>query len=130
MTVPGKPKFRFIEGMLPKFNIWKPLGVKTEDIGHETIVSIAEWEALRLCDVDGFKQREAAEHMHISQPTLNRLLTSARRKIAQGMMDGSVIRFEGSVLECKACGLHLTGQKVLGSSPCPGCDTPLREVNS
>ena len=45
---------------------------------EETTLTVDEFEALRLKDLNGVEQEEAAQKMGISQPTFNRL-THIRR---------------------------------------------------
>ena len=40
-------------------------------------------------------QEEAAKEMNISQPTFNRLLKSARKKIAEAVVEPKAIKIEG-----------------------------------
>ncbi len=56
---------------------------------------IEEFEALRLVDLVGLSQIEAAVQMGISQKTLWNDLTSARRKIADAIVNGKQIKIEG-----------------------------------
>ncbi len=48
----------------------------------------AEIEALRLIDLEGFYQEDAGMSMNVSRGTIWRLITSARRKIAQAVFEG------------------------------------------
>lgn len=51
-----------------------------------------ELEALRLCDFKELDQIKAAQKMGISQSTLQRILTSARKKVAQALIQGKAIK--------------------------------------
>jgi predicted DNA-binding protein (UPF0251 family) len=53
-----------------------------------------EIEAIKLYEVDGFDQIEAARMMNVSQPTFARVLASANKKIAQAIVGGKAIRIE------------------------------------
>lgn len=53
-----------------------------------------ELEALKLYDVDGLNQTQAAEKMNISQPTFARILDSANKKVAEAIVKGKAIRIE------------------------------------
>lgn len=69
---------------------------------HEFVVmNIEEMEALRLCDYEGLEQTQAAEAMHISRGTLQRILYSARLKAANALCNGKEIRIEGGNYEVK-----------------------------
>lgn len=61
---------------------------------EEVVLSPEEWEALKLHGVEGLKQREAARKMKISQPTFQRTLNSAYKKIAKALAEGKAIRIE------------------------------------
>jgi len=64
--------------------------------GDDTItLFVEEFEALRLVDLVGLSQIEAAVQMGISQKTLWNDLTSARKKIADAIVNGKQIRIEG-----------------------------------
>jgi len=53
-----------------------------------------ELEAIKLHDVDGLEQIDAAKKMNISQPTFARILDSAYKKIAEAIIKGKAIRIE------------------------------------
>jgi len=55
-------------------------------------LSLDEIEALRLCDLEGLDQVEAAKKMKISQATLCRILTSARKKVTEALIEGKAIK--------------------------------------
>jgi len=55
-----------------------------------------ELEVLRLCDYEGLFQEQAGEKMGVSRGTVQRILTSARRKSAEALSTGAAIVFEDS----------------------------------
>jgi predicted DNA-binding protein (UPF0251 family) len=58
-------------------------------------IFVEEFEAIRLVDLVGLSQVDAAVQMGISQKTLWNDLTSARKKIADAIVNGKAIRIEG-----------------------------------
>jgi hypothetical protein len=62
-------------------------------------LTIDEFEAIRLADLGELKQIDAAKLMKISRPTFSRILTSAQRKIADGLVNIKAIRIEGGCCE-------------------------------
>lgn len=52
-----------------------------------------ELETLRLCDGEGLFQEQAGEQMGVSRGTVQRTLTSARKKVAQALSSGAAIIF-------------------------------------
>ncbi len=53
-----------------------------------------ELEALRLCDRDDLTQSEAGHKMGVSRGTVQRILSSARKKVARALTQCSAIIFE------------------------------------
>ena len=53
-----------------------------------------ELVALRLCDYEGLIQEEAGIRMGVSRGTVQRILTSARRKVAEALSTGAALIFE------------------------------------
>ena len=56
-----------------------------------------ELETLKLCDMSGLTQEQAGQKMGVSRGTVQRILTSARKKVATALVEGSalVIRDDG-----------------------------------
>src|SRR4030042_1355109 len=78
----------------PDVTYFKPRGIPLVDL-EEIILHVDEFEAVRLKDLEGFEQEECAKKMKISQPTFHRLVLSARKKIADAIINGKAIRIEG-----------------------------------
>jgi uncharacterized protein len=79
---------------LPDVNYFKPAGIPLRDL-EEVCMSVEEAEALRLKDLEGLEQEQGAEKMNISRPTFQRVLASARQKVADALLNGKAIRIEG-----------------------------------
>ena len=77
----------------PKTTYFKPLGIPLRQL-EESVLEKDEVEAIRLIDFKQTDQKEAAKQMKISQPTLSRILTSARKKIAEALIEGNAIKFQ------------------------------------
>ena len=77
----------------PEVTYFKPAGVPMNEL-EEIILDPDEIEALKLSDAEGLKQEDCAKKMQISQPTLNRALTSARKKVAEALIKGKALRIE------------------------------------
>jgi predicted DNA-binding protein (UPF0251 family)/predicted Fe-Mo cluster-binding NifX family protein len=79
---------------LPDVNYFKPAGIPLRDL-EEVCMSVEEAEALRLKDLEGLEQEQGAEKMNVSRPTFQRVLASARQKVADALLNGKAIRIEG-----------------------------------
>ena len=88
-----RPKIRRFLRFRPNVYYFKPRGVPLR-ILEEVILLPDELEALKLHDVDGLEQIEAAQKMKISQSTFARTLNKAYKKIAEGIIKGKAIRIE------------------------------------
>ena len=58
-------------------------------------LTLDEYEAVRLADLEGLKQVDAARKMRISRPTFSRIVASAHKKIADGLVNIKAIKIEG-----------------------------------
>ncbi len=78
-----------------KGKAFKPAGVPLSDVKRIPL-SRDELEALRLCDRDDLTQAEAGVRMGVSRGTIQRILTSARKKVALALTQAGAIVFEDS----------------------------------
>jgi len=83
---------------LPETTFFKPAGIPLRVL-EEVIVPVEEAEAIRLKDLEGLEQEQCAERMSISRPTFQRVLESARQKIADALLHGKAIRIDGGNFE-------------------------------
>jgi len=61
---------------------------------QEVNLTLDELEAIRLADLNGMYQEQAAQSMNISRPTFGRIIESAHKKIAEALVKGKVLRIE------------------------------------
>lgn len=80
----------------PKVTYFKPAGIMLRDL-QDNILTKDELEAVRLIDYEEMEQTKAAKRMKISQPTLSRVLKSARKKISDAIVNGKAIKIQGGV---------------------------------
>lgn len=57
-------------------------------------LSLSEWEALRLCDLEGCDQAVAGRSMGVSRGTVQRLLKSGRRKLLSAILETKALVIE------------------------------------
>jgi len=92
----------------PVAPIFKPIGIPVREL-EEVVMSLDEFEALRLADLDQLYQEQAAEQMKISRPTFSRIIESAHRKMADALVHGKALRIEGGPVQAegsRCCRLH------------------------
>ena len=117
-------------GLNPGVTYFNPQGVPLRELG-EVILSHDELEALRLADLEGLYQDDAAERMKISRPTFSRIIEKARRAVAEALVGGMALRVEGGnvmvqqrTFHCFDCGHEW--QVPFGTGrphACPSCQS-------
>jgi uncharacterized protein len=91
---PGRPRCpRRIERE-PAISFFKPQGVPPEEL-EVVLLSLEEFEAVRLSDLEGLDQEEAAQRMGISRRALWEDLQNARKKIVEALVTGKAIEIKG-----------------------------------
>ena len=83
---------------MPGVTYFKPAGIPLRFLG-ENCLYLEEIEAIRLRDVEHLEQADGAKQMNISRPTFQRVLASARQKIADSLLTGKALRIEGGNYE-------------------------------
>jgi len=89
-----RPCCRRIVSGRPITTIFKPVGIPVRDL-EEVVMTLDEFEAIRLADLDGLYQERAADQMGVSRPTFSRIADSARRKVADALVHGKALRIGG-----------------------------------
>ena len=129
--MPRPRKLKMIHGEPIPLNriVYKPQGIPLVNL-EINMLSMVEFEAIRLIDHDGKSQVEAADLMNISQPTISRILKSGRNKIADAFVNGKAIRIEGGEYElvyngycCKDCKVEWEIEQNYQPTNCPSCES-------
>jgi uncharacterized protein len=87
--LPRPKKLRNCQGK-PCGNVFKPTCIPLSDL-KKIRLHHDELEALRLCDYKGLIQEQAGEQMGVSRGTVQRLLASARKKVAEALSQGAAL---------------------------------------
>jgi hypothetical protein len=78
----------------PRAAVFKPRGIPLGDLDRVEM-TLDEYEALRLADLDGLYQEDAAVRMKVSRATFGRIVDSARRKAADALVHGKALVIGG-----------------------------------
>ncbi|MBI9105578.1 MAG: DUF134 domain-containing protein [Spirochaetales bacterium] len=111
----------------PLFNSFKPTGVARNKL-VPIMLSLDEYEAVRLADYHGLDHAEAAEMMEISRSTFTRLIDKARLKVSKFLVDGAElsieggnIHFRGNIIRCMDCEHMFNTSFERAFTVCPSC---------
>lgn len=79
---------------LPDTDLFGPLN-KRPSSAAQIVMSVEEYETIRLIDKEGLMQEECADRMDVARTTVQRIYISARKKLADAIVDGKVLKIEG-----------------------------------
>ena len=109
----------------PLMQGFRPYGIPRQ-ILQSVSLHFDEYESIRLLDYEGLNQKEAAEKMNVSRPTLTRIYENARKTIAKAFVEGKEILIEGGNVQfdkqwfrCNRC-FKLVGG-IENHKPCKNC---------
>ena len=94
-------------GELPAVSVFKPAGRPAREAVW-VLMSVDEYEAVRLVDGAGLEQAEAAAQMGVSRPTVTRILARGRAKLARMLSSGAALAIEGGAV-CPCGGYQQRG---------------------
>ncbi|MDO4544289.1 MAG: DUF134 domain-containing protein [Clostridia bacterium] len=108
---------------LPRNNGFVPLqncGGASETV----LISVDEYEAIRLIDNEGFSQEQCGDYMNVARTTVQMIYKNARKKIAHALVNGLAIRIEGGdyrlcdgkeeICACGGCQRHRQNRERKG----------------
>ena len=78
----------------PRPAVYKPAGMPLDRLRRIMLLH-EELEALRLADLEGQTQSEAARRMGVSRSTFQRIVTRARHQVALALIEGHALQIEG-----------------------------------
>jgi predicted DNA-binding protein (UPF0251 family) len=91
-----------------KERAFKPQGIPMSDL-EQVQMTLDGLEALRLADLEGLYQEEAAQRMGVSRATFARVLTAARQTVADALVNGKAVDINGGTVD----------RRDKGNWPCP-----------
>jgi predicted DNA-binding protein (UPF0251 family) len=115
---PGRPqRYRCVEN-IPDIRQFKPAGTSAVNAGQVNL-TFDELEAIRLADLEGLYQEQAAAKLKVSRQTFGRIINSAHQKIAEALVMGKSILIEGGEI------MGLEKGQAMGAGGyciCPKCN--------
>ena len=100
---------------LPRVNQFVPID-GDESVDEIIIMTVDEYESIRLIDNEGFTQEQCSEYMKVARTTAQQIYNNARRKVARALVMGLTLKIEGGdyqlcsgeekVCACGGCKKH------------------------
>ena len=90
----SRPKKWWTVCGLPESDRFAPLN-KRMNHDHFLIMSVDEYETIRLIDLEGLTQEDCAKRMDIARTTVQGIYANARKKLAEFLVQGKGLRIEG-----------------------------------
>ncbi len=87
-----KPKCRRV-CHLPQTRGFFP--IPGDDQAPPVILTVDEYETIRLIDREGLSQEQCSERMQVARTTTQKIYETARKKLAEALVDGLPLRIEG-----------------------------------
>ena len=81
---------------LPDCSRFGPLGSTPKDT---VVMTLDEYETIRLIDLEGMMQEECSVQMNISRTTVQGIYNEARKKLADSLVNGKMLFIEGGDFE-------------------------------
>jgi len=107
--MPRPRKWRRV-GYIPNVKVFGPLNKDNTD-NEIIMLNVEELESIRLMDLEGLDQVTCAEKMGIARSTFQRIYSETKKKIADSLVNGKVIKIEGGNytlnicnIQCENCG--------------------------
>lgn len=79
---------------LPENNEFIPIRCRKEEL-ETVVITVDEYESIRLIDNENFSQEECSEYMKIARTTVQQIYNNARKKIAYALVNGTALKIEG-----------------------------------
>ncbi|HCM24846.1 MAG TPA: DNA-binding protein [Ruminococcaceae bacterium] len=87
---------------MPKHCLFLP---NKSSAAESVVLTVDEYETIRLIDLEDYTQEECAQQMHIGRTTVQSIYNEARKKIADVLVNGKVLKISGGdYVLCKSYG--------------------------
>jgi len=103
---------------MPGSTLYGPLNGPISEL-ELIIMTVEEYETIRLIDQEGLTQEECAENMQVARATVQNIYKVARTKLANSLINGNVLKIEGGDYQ-----LYNDGEKI---HRCPRCQHRMDE---
>ena len=101
---------------LPENNLFGPLNGSLKE---EIIMTIDEYETIRLIDLEGLTQEACSERMNVARATVQKIYMDARTKLAESLVNGYILKIEGGEYQLYDIKEQQIGCRCCRKNRCP-----------
>lgn len=111
---------------LPESNEFHPIAAENNQQKQAIVLTVDEYEAIRLIDYHGLAQTEGAQYMAVSRTTIQEIYSCARKKIAAALVEARPLKIQGgeyklcddtqNACRCRGCAKHKQLRRKQGES--------------
>ena len=110
----------------PAYVSFAPAGIRCNT---KVILTVDEYEVIRLIDLEKLTHEQAAVQMDISRTTVTEIYESARQKIADSLVNGKPLRIDGGNYRlCNGKEFRFC-KRACSTAGTPACCTDIYERN-
>ncbi|NLL37725.1 MAG: DUF134 domain-containing protein [Fretibacterium sp.] len=80
---------------LPEVREFTPIASDRAECPEAVILTVDEYEAIRLIDNEGLSQEECGNFMQVARTTVQQIYERARKKVAHALVHGTALKIEG-----------------------------------
>lgn len=91
----ARPRKMRLVCKLPDNGMYGPVRGRQAEELEKIDMTVVEYEVIRLMDYEGLQQQACADMMNVARSTVQRIYESARKKLAQSIVEGKAIKIEG-----------------------------------
>lgn len=101
---------------MPEASRFGPLG-RNKPCEEKVVMTVDEYETIRLMDQEGMTQEECAERMGVARTTVQSIYNTARKKIAEVLVFGLELNIEGGEIRLSEEGQRKCSCRVKNDCP-------------
>lgn len=91
----ARPRKRRNVCVLPEVNKFGPMDMGAKHKEDIIVMSVEEYETIRLIDLERLTQEECAKSMGVARSTVQRIYDESRKKLADALINGKLLKIKG-----------------------------------
>lgn len=123
----ARPRKRRNVCLLPEVNKFGPMGVGRKNKEDDVVMSVEEYETIRLIDLERLTQEECSKSMGVARSTIQRIYDESRKKLADALINGKNLKIKGG--DYKLCEKNDGEKMCLKLGCCRKRELEIKKIN-